>query len=168
MARLSGLLADGGMSRLVGENMDTRWVDVSRGGEFDRKTLVYGKVASYRLQLWAPNPRIFGEVRDFPAGSPAYHYGNFPATPRLLIGAGSGGYTVTSSTGRVITVNSSAPSGAHYIDFANGGLYTGAGVRVAGAVTIYQPWTIPPGAPGVAATISGSRSLAQRVTDTDV
>lgn len=164
MLRLSGLLADGGTDRLVGENTDTRWADVARGGEFDMKMLRHGKVASYRLQLWAANPRIFGETREFPSGTPAYHYGNFPATPRPLVGAGSGGYTVSGPGGRTVVVGS-APSAAHYIDFANGGLFTNAGARQVGAITTYRPWTVAPGQT-VSASISGSRSLSQRVVDT--
>lgn len=121
--------------------------------------------ASFLLQFVAPVPRKYGEVFEFPSGQVAFHRGNENAVPRLLIGAGSGGYTVTGPDGRRIVV-STAPSGAHYIDFENGGLFTAAGVRQGGAITVYQPWSIPPGLPGVIATISGSRSLITQVTET--
>lgn len=120
--------------------------------------------ARFLMQFVAADPRKYGESRDFAAGLPALHYGNFPATPLLRIGAGAGGYTVTGPNGRVITV-SAAPAAAHEIDFATGGLYVG-GVRQVGAIATYQPWSIPVGAPGVVATITGARSLVQRVTDT--
>lgn len=166
MRRLSGAGAGGLISQISVENAGSHWADVQRAGEFDMRMLSYGRVASYRVQLWAPNPRIFGDVHEYAAGAPAVHYGNAEATPRLLIGAGSGGYTVTGPNGRQIVVGT-APAGAHEIDFANGGLFLN-GVRQVNAITIYRPWTIPPGIPGVTATISGSRTLAQRVTDTFV
>ncbi|MBT2473314.1 hypothetical protein J7E68_01660 [Microbacterium sp. ISL-103] len=121
--------------------------------------------ARFVMQFSAADPRKYGEVRDVPAGTPAAHRGNFPAMPLLMVGAGSGGYTVTGPNGRVVVVVT-APAAAHYIDFATGGLYTAAGVRQVGAITTYQPWSIPAGLPGVTASINGSRTLTQRVTDT--
>lgn len=166
MRRLSGLLAGGRFGRLVVENDSSLWTKVQRGGDFDMNMHLYGRVASYRVQFWAPDPRIYGKVREFGQGQPAVHYGNFEASPRLIVGAGSGGYTVTGPGGRQVVVSSGAPAGEHYIDFARGGLFTAAGVRVPGVVSVFQPWTVGPGVPGVVASITGSRSLVQRVTDT--
>lgn len=163
--RLSGLLADGGTARLTVDEADARWADVSRDGEPSSQILVPGKIASYAFHAVAHDPRIYGDVVDFVGGTAAVNRGNFPATPRLMIGAGTGGYTVAGPNGRVVTVGT-APAAAHYIDFAMGGLFTAAGVRQPGAITVYQPWTVGPGLPGASATISGSRSLSQRVTDT--
>ncbi|PVE94988.1 hypothetical protein DC434_13770 [Microbacterium sp. TPD7012] len=120
--------------------------------------------ARFLVTFWSADPRTYGEVREFPAGTAAAQRGNFPATPRLLVGAGTGGYTVTGPGGRVVTVTT-APAGAHEIDFATAGLFLG-GVRQSNAIGTYQPWTIPPGLPGVTATISSARTLTQRVTDT--
>lgn len=168
ITRLSGLLADGGMDRLVvDEGSSVRWLDVVRGGEPDITMITYGIAASYSFEAWAPDPRMYGDTREFAAGETAVHYGNFPATPRLLVGAGSGGYTVTGPDARQVVVGT-APAEAHYIDFVTGGLFTNAGIRQLGAITTYQPWKIGPGLPGAAASITGSRSLAQRVTDTFV
>lgn len=165
--RLSGLLAAGGKTRLTIDGPNgSRWCDV-RLASATQITQVDATTARFLVTFWAADPRMYGEVREFASGATAVHYGNFPATPRLLVSAGSGGYTVTGPNGRVVTVGT-APAGAHYIDFANGGLYTAAGVRVSGAITVYQPWKVGPGLPGAVATISGSRSLAQRVTDTYV
>lgn len=161
---LAGLLSDGGSARLSGQGTETLWADVFRVAGAS-KVLTPGRVASYSLEVFAADPRLYGETRTF-TGEPAYHYGNFPATPRLMIGAGSGGYTVTGPNGRQVVVTT-APSGAHYIDFTNGGLYTAAGVRQVNAITTYRPWTIPPGQT-VSASITGSRSLGQRVTATNV
>lgn len=166
MARLSGLLADGGTSRLTLDGpLGARWCDV-RLASATQITQLDATTARFLVTFWAADPRTYGEVHDFPAGEVAINRGNFKATPRLLVGAGSGGYTVTGPNGRVVTV-ATAPAGAHEIDFTNGGLFVG-GVRQVGAITVYQPWTVPPGLPGVTATISGSRSLVQRVTDTYV
>lgn len=122
---------------------------------------------TWELEVTCEDPRKFGTVREFAAGSPAIHYGNWPATPRLLIGAGSGGYTVTGPNGRTVVV-ATAPAAAHYIDFETGGLYTAAGVRQVGGITTYRDWEIPAGPSGVIATISGARNLKQRVLDTYV
>lgn len=168
LMRLSGLLADGGYSRLTVQSEVTRWLDVQRASPEPPRILVPGKIASYSFEVWAPDPRMYGEVHDFPGGQVAVNRGNFPATPRLLVGAGSGGYTITGPNGRVVTVNANAPAEAHSIDFVTGGLFNGAGARVANSITVYQPWTVAPGLPGVGVSISGSRSISQRVTDTFV
>ncbi|MEU4016175.1 hypothetical protein AB0E56_13030 [Microbacterium sp. NPDC028030] len=168
--RVIGVGADGGRLKVTVEHQGQElWVWARRGGKpiFKDAGIRSGMLrGTFLVQMVAADPRKYGEVRDFPAGSAAIHYGNFPATPRLMVGAGSGGYTVTGPGGRVITVNSNAPAEAHSIDFVTGGLFNGAGGRVPNAITVYQPWSIPVGLPGVTATITGSRSLAQRVTET--
>lgn len=166
MGRLSGLLADGSKGRLTIDGPNgSRWCDV-RLASATQITQLDATTARFLVTFWAPDPRMYGEVREFAGGVAAVQYGNFPATPRLLVGAGSGGYTVAGPGGRRVVVTS-APPGAHEIDFATGGLFSG-GVRQVGAISIYQPWTVPPGIPGVVATISGSRTLTQRITDTFV
>lgn len=169
--RIMGVCADGGRQQMTVEHQgEALHATVRRGSKptFVDAGVRHGMMrARFAIFLVAADPRKYGEVNDFPAGTVAVNRGNFPATPRLLVGAGSGGYTVTGPNGRQVIVGS-APAGAHYIDFASGGLFTNAGVRQVGAVTVYQPWTVPPGVPGVSASISGSRSLVQRVTDTFV
>lgn len=158
------ILSRGGSGRMsVDEDSSSTWRDVRLVSCSDPEDLDELS-ATFSLTFWAADPRRYGEVRDYNAGIAAVHYGNFDANPRLLIGAGSGGYTVTGPGGRVVTVTT-APAAAHEIDFAAGGLYL-AGVRQVGAISVYQPWTIAPGTPGAAATITGARSLTQRVTDT--
>lgn len=120
----------------------------------------------WRVTVECDDPCVYGETREFLGGQVAYHYGNFSATPRLMVGAGSGGYTITGPDGRLVVVGT-APAGAHYIDFVNSPPFTSDGVRQQGAITVYQPWTIAPGAT-VTASITGARTLAQRVTDTYV
>ena len=164
-ARLSGLLADGSSARLTLDGpLGSRWCDV-RLASATQITQMDATTARFLVTFWSADPRTYGEARTFPAGSPAVNFGNFPATPRLLIGAGTGGYTVTGPSGRVVVVGT-APTAAHYIDFASGGLFNEAGVRQIGAITTYQPWRIPPGLPGVTATITGTRTLSQSMTNT--
>lgn len=159
-----GVLADGSSGRMtVDDESGSTWRDVRLVSCSDPEDLDELS-ATFSMTFWSADPRRYGDVRDFAAGAPAVHYGNFPATPRLMVGAGTGGYTVTGPGGRVVTVTT-APAGAHEIDFATAGLFLG-GVRQSNAIGTYQPWTIPPGLPGVTATISGARTLTQRVTDT--
>ncbi|WP_136043215.1 MULTISPECIES: hypothetical protein [unclassified Microbacterium] len=160
-----GICADGGWSKLtIDGGTGSQWANVGLSSiDFD----VLGvdpRLAEFQIQFWAPDPRLYGEQRDFAGGQPALNHGSFPATPRLLVGAGSGPYTVTGANGRIVTV-SAAPNAAHEIDFATGGLFLN-GIRQINAIAVYQPWDVPPGLPGVTATISGSRTLVQRVTDT--
>lgn len=164
--QLLGLLASGESGRMsVDQPRGSTWADVMLADMPVAKVRGQSELeASFQIQFWSPLPQKYGEVRDFAAGVPAYQLGNFPATPKLLIGAGAGGYTVTGPSGRTIVV-ATAPAAAHEIDFVNGGLYL-AGVRQLGAITTYQPWSIPPGLPGVAASISGARSLTQQLPDT--
>lgn len=119
---------------------------------------------TWELEVVCPLPWKYGKVRDFASGVPAVAKGNVPATPRLLVGAGVGGYTVTGPSGRVITVTT-APAAAHVIDLAEGGLFLN-GVRQIGAISVLQPWEVSPSPVGVAATITGARTLTQRITDT--
>lgn len=166
---VTGIGATGDRFRVTVDHQgQTLWAMARRGTKptFKDAGIRHGMHrARFLMQFVAADPRKYAEVREFPAGVPAVHLGNFPATPRLMIGAGSGGYTITGPAGRQIVVDA-APAGPHYIDFANGGLFTENGMRQAGAISVYQPWTVPVGAPGVTVSISGSRSLVQRVTDT--
>jgi hypothetical protein len=167
LLRLSGLLADGGTSRLTIDGEKPRWLDVQRASPEPPRVLVPGSVASYSFEVWAPDPRMYGEVREFAGGVVAVQYGNFPARPQLIVsGTAASGYTVTGPDGRKVTVTNALTSGApHTIDFAKGGLYVG-DVRQLRAISVYQPWTVGPGLPGVTATVNNGATLIQRVTDT--
>lgn len=169
LLRLSGLLAGGGTSRLVIDGDNPRWLDVLRASPEPPKVLVPGLVASYSFEAWAPDPRMYGEVREYAAGEAAVQYGNFPARPRIIVsGVAEAGYTVTGPGGRRVVVQRPlTASQPHTIDFVKGGLYVG-GVRQLRAITVYEPWEIPPGVPGVVTTVNGSRTLRVQVTDTFV
>lgn len=170
--QIMGVCADGGRRLIaVAHQGDDLRATVRRGSKptFVDSGIRHGMHrASFAVFLVAADPRKYGESKDFPAGTVAVHRGNFPATPRLLIGAGAGGYTITGPNGRQIVVGATAPAGEHYIDFAQGGLFTAAGVRVSGVMSVFQPWSIPVGSAGAAASITGARSLVQRVTRTNI
>lgn len=168
--RLTGILADGSTARL--DLLGEREVHLQVGLAAQTMVTVRGndpRVADFQIQLWAPNPRMYGEVHDFPGGQVAVNRGNFPARPQLVVsGTAVGGYTVTGPNGRrVVVTKALAAAAPHTIDFATGGLYV-AGVRQINAITIYEPWDVPPGLPGVTASVSNGLSLVQRVTDTFV
>jgi hypothetical protein len=169
LIRLSGLLADGGYARLTVQSEVTRWLDVQRASPEPPRILVPGKIASYSFEVWAPDPRMYGEVHDFPGGTVAVNRGNFPARPQLIVsGTAASGYTVTGPGGRRVVVTKALASGApHTIDFARGGLWIN-GVRQLRAITVYEPWEIAPGLPGATATVNNGAALIQRVTDTFV
>ena len=150
----------------------TLWAMARRGAKptFKDTGVRYGlHRARFMMQFVARDPRKYGEVREFAAGEAAVQYGNFPATPKIIVsGVAASGYTVTGPDGRqVIVYHPLVASQPHTIDFARGGLFVG-GVRIPGAISVYQPWSVPPGAPGVVTTVNGSRTLRIEVADTFV
>lgn len=163
-----GLLGDGSSGRLTRE-MDglATWSDVRLADEptFDKH--VFAPYAEWEFTLTAADPRKYGQERSFAADEAAFHYGNFPATPRIIVrGTAESGYTVTGPGGReVVVMRPLSPSAPHTLDFATGGLYVG-GSRVMGAITTFQPWVIPPGTASVVATVNGSRTLEVLIADT--
>lgn len=57
IAALEGLLADGSMGTLtVYQANGTYTIGVRRHGGLNVEVLLYGRVARYQLQLWAPDP----------------------------------------------------------------------------------------------------------------
>lgn len=166
-ARLSGLLADGGSDRLVVEGPNgSRWCDVRLGAAAEI-TALDATTARFQVSLWAPDPRMYGEVSSFAAGEPAINRGNFPARPVFTMnGNRPDGYTITGPDGRVITVSYPiVPGWPHVIDTATGGLFVN-GNRVIGGISVWQPWTVGPGMPGVTHTITSGVSLQVEVTET--
>lgn len=126
--------------------------------------------ASFQIQFWAPDPRLYGEVHEYAAGQTAIHYGNFPAAPELIVtGPKPGGYTITGPGGRQYIVTQSLAAGqTHRIDMVTGWLYLD-GVLQSGAVSQARTWEVPPGLPGAVHTITGGTgSLTVRLTDTFV
>jgi len=164
---VTGLGAEGPLRPFIDHRGETLWANARRGGktEFRDAGLYHGiRRAGFVLQLVCANPRKYGATRTFPGGRAAFHYGNFPAVPKLIVtGSSAGGYTVTGPQGRRITVTAALTSAGHEIDLATGTLTVG-GVPVLGGLTRFEPWTIPPGQSVAATTSAGSLTVS--VTDT--
>jgi hypothetical protein len=164
--QLSGLLSDGLFSRIVVEYQGvTSWADVQRvGSKFS--TIVAGSIARYQLQVWAADPRKFGETRTFAGGVASYHYGNFAASPVHTITGVAAGYTINGPGGKTFTVTQAVTDGnPHTVDMATGFLEVG-GVVVVGKVTSADVWAVPAGGT-VTHTLTGAGlTLSTAVTDT--
>lgn len=164
--RVGGLLADGGSSRLVLDGPSgSRWCDV-RLGAATQIRLLDATTAKFQVTLWAPDPRVYGETREFAAGETAVHYGNFPATPTHRVTGTAGGYTINGPAGKKFTVTSGPGSGTDRIDMATGRVYRN-GVLMLGIVSQGDLWAVGPGLPGVVHTISAG-TLTTEATDTFV
>ncbi|MEJ1087057.1 hypothetical protein WDU99_01855 [Microbacterium sp. Mu-80] len=164
---LSGILAAGRMGALVIESGGlSTWATVQRNGAPTITRDRWGLLATYMVQLWAVDPRRYGEVHRFTGGEVAFHRGNFDATPVHEVTGTSAAYTISGPTGRTFAVSSGPGSGTDRIDMANGRVYRN-GVLQLGIVTSADLWTIPTGLPGVTHTISAG-SLVTVVTDTFV
>lgn len=169
---LTGILGHGGTGKLVARwGGDPRWGMAGRAGPAP-KFKVRAKtprIADWQLQLWFPDPRLYGETRVFAAGELAHHYGNFPAAPVFTVsGSMPSGYTINGPAGKKYIVTRAVTSGApHTIDMATGLLSVG-GAVVFGAVSRADTWGVPGGAQ-VAHTlvpVSGSGSVSVAVRDT--
>jgi len=173
--QLTGLAADGGRVRITVEKGGVRrWADARLVGSSDFDQIRNTRFARYQLQLRCANPRKFGETRRFASGVPAFHRGNFRASPVITVTpTGSGmpnGYSINGPSGRKYTVSAGLATGhVHVIDMATG-LIAVDGVVTAGIVTQPDTWSILP-AQQVAMTlvpVSGSGVLSAAVVDTDV
>lgn len=168
---IMGLGAFGQKLRMTVDHQGTElWADVRRGAKpsFRDAGIRHGMHrATFAVHFVAVDPRKYGTVRDFTTGQAAYHYGNFPATPELIVtGPKAAGYTVTGPGGRQYIVTSPLASGqTDRIDLMTGWLYRD-GVLLSGAISQAQVWALQPGGPGTVHTITGGTGLTVRVTDT--
>lgn len=164
---LEAILGIGGSSRLT---LDTPTGSVwgsFTGDDLDVDIDVYGRVASYRIGVYAQDPRLYGEVREFATGDAAYHMGNFPASPELFVsGPKPSGYTVTGPSGRQYIVTEPLGAGqTDRIDLMTGWLYRD-GALLTGGVSQAQVWALQSGGPSFVHTITGGSGLTVRVADT--
>ena len=143
---------------------DTTWADV-KVDNVEVNVLAYGQTARYRLELWADDPRIFGETRVFSSGQDASHRGNASAVPELEVtGVYTSGYTVSVPGKSFVVTQALAAGQTHRIDLKTGWLYRN-GVLQSGAVGQADTWVVPKGTP-VKHTLSGSGVLKVSVVDT--
>lgn len=164
MEQLAGVCSGRGLSRLTVQHMtDTTWTDVHLTQPPEVTIAAYGRVARYDVELFAPDPRRYGERRSFSNGTNVYHRGNAPAFPVVTIPNGAASYTLTAA-GQTFQVSGATAGGTHVIDLRTGRL-TRNGVLVVGAVTRADPWTLPPGA-RQSFSLSPSASFTVEVADT--
>lgn len=161
--RLASLLSSGGESRLVVDLDEPRWADVHRVDIPAPRVLVPGRVASYQVTVGSFDPFLYGETREFSAGDPAIHRGTHPAFPVFVVtGTSAGGYTITGPGGQRIVVTTPLVAGTpHTINTDEGEVTVGGAL---GNISVFEPWTIGPGIPGVTHAISAG-SLLVKVTD---
>lgn len=135
-----------------------------RHGDVDVTPLVFGRVARYMVQFFAPNPRWLGETHTFTGSNvEVLQYGNFPAIPSIeVVGPVTAPYSV-SSQGHTVTVTQSLAAGQrHRFDMSSGWVYRD-GVLQSGVLASADVFTVPPGRPVV---VSGPSSMVVRVPDT--
>ena len=168
-SQLTGLLADGDIGRIVVEHSGvTTWADCYLDDETQFDMIAAGALATFQIKFWCPNPRKFGDAHTFASGVPAFHYGNFPATPVHVVSGAMSGYTIYGPAGKQYVVTAPVVAGhPHTIDMATGYLSID-GAVVAGAVSQADTWAIPAGAQVTHALVptSGSGTLATTVIDT--
>lgn len=164
MEQLSGVCSGTGLSRLtVQAHGEATWADVHLAAEPSIEILHYGRIARYDLELWAPDPRRYGELRTFSGGSNVYHRGNAPAFPLIRISSGAATYNVV-SPGGTFRVSGAPAGGEHVIDMRTGRL-TRNGSPVLGAVVRAETWKLPPG-PRWTHSITAGSGLSVEVHDT--
>ena len=170
--RLNALLADGGDAVMtVQDALGPLWARVRRASAPAMK--VRGEapsIADYQVQFWAPDPRRYGQLREF-AGVQVvpFHYGTMPAIPEVLVtGTFPQGYTIGYGPRAFIVTAPLAAGQTHRIDMRTGWVYRGS-TQLVGAVAAAEVLRIPPGMPDEPVTLTGtngSGSMTLRVADT--
>ena len=164
MQQLAGMCSDRGLSRLTVQHQGgTSWADVELLQAPEVQVLAYGRVARYDVELFAPDPRRYGDLRTFAGTETVFHRGNAPAFPKIVIPSAGAAYSVTSA-GKTIMVAGAPAGGRHVIDTRTGRL-TSDGALMTGMVTRADQITLPPG-PGQSFTLSPNRSFQIQVQDT--
>lgn len=168
MAALSAVLAEGGQIELVvnSTSHETLRASVEQMSGPQMKIEVPGKFARYQLSLRAPDPWWRAAPRTFVGSSvEAFQYGTFPAVPVVsVVGPRTGPYTITGPSGRQITIAQSLAAGqTHRIDFETGRVYRNGALQL-GAVSKFQPWTVPPSGRALMSISAGSMTVT--VSDT--
>lgn len=160
--QLAGMCSGRGLYRLtVQDGTDATWADVQLLQAPDVTILAAGRLARYDVEVFAPDPRRYGELRSFSSGATVYHRGNAPAYPVIRIASALAGYSITSPAG-TFTVAGATAGGTHLVDMRTGRV-TRNGVLMPG-VSSGATWPIDPGT-GMTVTVSGG-SASIEVPDT--
>ncbi|MGI6878840.1 hypothetical protein [Microbacterium sp. gxy059] len=168
MARMTGILADGQLGDLAvttTEGTSSALVQLNAAPEI--RVVTYGRVANYSLELWAPDPRRYGERRVWSGRSvEPWHRGNTDAHPVCTVmGAASNGYTI-SYRGHAFRVSGSkSASSVDVIDMRTGWVRRDGRV-LTGVVSAADVFTVPRGAVAGPVTITGGPSMEVALRDT--
>jgi hypothetical protein len=166
--RLTGLVRGTRRLQVTGAGGLPTWAMVKLNGPVD--TTLKGRMLRFSFDLKAPDPRRFGELREFVASTSEakamHHKGNYRATPKFeVVGGMPGGYTL-SVGGRNFVVTAALGSKPHTIDYATGRLYVG-GVLVPDGVSYADLMLIEPGQRDtLAISGNGYATVTGRVYDT--
>ena len=164
MEQLAGMCSGRGLRRLtVQHDGDSTWADVALVDAPTVKVEAYGRVARYDVEVFAPDPRRYGEMHTYAGTDRVYHRGNARAFPQIIIPSAGAAYSV-SAGGETITVNGAPAGGRHVIDTRTGRLTSDGTVQI-GVVTRADQIVIPPG-PGRDVTLSPNRAFQVQVHDT--
>lgn len=123
--------------------------------------------ARFNVQLWLPDPHYYGETRSASAGVRVANYGSADAIPTVRVqGPQPAGYTIGDGEGGEIVVTQALGAGGTDVIDLRTGWVRRAGVIISGAVSKFQPWTVPACGSKVH-TFTGDASLVSfEVTDT--
>lgn len=169
--RFTGLVRRKARMQVSGHG-PTQWADVKRASGLTFVP-VTATVAQWQLRLKCPDPRKFGELREFQAtvGAPAkvFHRGNHDGLPVVeVVGSMPGGYQLVFVGGTVWVKQPLVSGTPHLIDYNTGRLTVG-GVVVHGqfGTTNIQP--LPPGTDtnaSIAPVTTGTGTATFKVLDT--
>ena len=163
LAQLSGILADGEFGRLtVDSAMGPHWCDVQLDDEPEVHRVLYGRLATYSITVWANDPEVYGETRAFSPGS-VYHYGNFRAVGTAIVpGPVTAPYTLAVAGQQFIVTQSLTAGQTHTVDTANAKVRRN-GVLQGSVYSKAQSLVVNPGTPS---TFTGPTGSQLKVPDT--
>ena len=123
--------------------------------------------ARFNAQLWFPDPHYYGQTRTAPSGVRVANYGSADAIPTVRVqGPQPAGYTIGDGEGGEIVVTQALGAGGTDVIDLRTGWVRRAGVIVSGAVSKFQPWTVPAYGSKVHTFSGGSGAVSFEVTDT--
>ncbi|QJU54330.1 hypothetical protein SCB71_14385 [Herbiconiux sp. KACC 21604] len=146
---VTGIIPDGQRDRMVVDHQGLTLHAYVRLERASWAIETYGSVARYQLQMWAADPRKYGQAERFPTEGTAtsvevFNRGNFPALPVYTIagdmpngyelGAGASRYRVSTPVTPGHPHTFCTRTGKHWVD----------GRPVIGGIERFDRWVIQP------------------------
>lgn len=166
--RVIGILDDGGQGELlVNEGSRELTATASRYGQPEVTEVVEGLLSAVALRFLTPDPRRYGGRKVFPAAGSLtlFHRGNSTALPVLRVNGPSAGYSLTFSTGDVVTVPGGLAAGQQDVLTAASQWVKRSGSTVPLLGVLGHVPEIPRG-DDVTVTVVGAASVSGEVVDT--